>query len=345
MKSAAQSAISIYKDSPSGTRIGYVTVNTSGAWENLDIELPAVMGTCDLYLVAEESTVSIKNLVFFENLFPTYSTDFSDDAANTSEWTVYNDWGQFTFSNGTANATAGTKIVVNNKVFGDFTYEADVTVTIEQHAGQYSGLIFRTSNSDRGIAHQDGYGVTITPYSDKVALNRYNSGSDPVASLAQWTYSLDEGTTYHLKVVVKGDTITAYIDGNLVGTYKDEGTSILSGSVGLINCDGAATFDNVNVQGIADGPAIETQPAAVTCNEGESATFTVSAVPSTEGSALSYQWQRSADRAKWDDIAGATAATYTTPALTVSDNGVYYRCVVSEGKARRRSPPTLIPSC
>ena len=331
VKSEGESALSIYKDAVDGTRIGYLTVNTNGQWEQMDVELPAIMGTCDLYLVAE-GAVSVKDMVFFENLFPEYSTDFSDDAANETEWVKFGDWGNFTFGNGVASATGGAKVYVNNKIFADLIYEADVTVTDEAHAGQYAGLIFRGSEPAGAINNQVAYALTITPFSDQVKLQRFNGASTGPSGLGQWTYTLEEGVTYRLKVVAKGSTISVYIDNNLIATVTDENDPYLSGSIGLISCDGASTFDNVFAQGIADGAVINTQPEDVSVNEGETATFTVEAEPSQEGATLTYQWQISTDRAKWEDIPGATNATYTTDALAVADSGKYYRCVVTENR-------------
>jgi len=68
-------------------------------------------------------------------------------------------------------------------------------------------------------------------------------------------------------------------------------------------------------------PQIVTQPAAQTAGVGQTATFSVSA---TGTPPLSFQWQKNGA-----NIAGATAATYTTPPLARTDSGAAYRCVVS----------------
>ena len=68
-------------------------------------------------------------------------------------------------------------------------------------------------------------------------------------------------------------------------------------------------------------PAITTQPASQTVSAGQTATFTVTA---TGTAPLSYQWQKNGTA-----IGGATAASYTTPATTASDNGDQFTVVVS----------------
>lgn len=71
------------------------------------------------------------------------------------------------------------------------------------------------------------------------------------------------------------------------------------------------------------GPSISTQPANQTVNAGQTATFTVVA----SGSSLGYQWKKNGT-----DIGGATSASYTTPATTVSDSGSSFTVTVSNAQ-------------
>src|ERR1700758_3175238 len=65
--------------------------------------------------------------------------------------------------------------------------------------------------------------------------------------------------------------------------------------------------------GAARPPQITQQPTSQTVNVGQTATFTVIA---TGAMPLTFQWQKNGAT-----IAGATSATYTTPATTSADNG------------------------
>jgi len=71
----------------------------------------------------------------------------------------------------------------------------------------------------------------------------------------------------------------------------------------------------------ATAPSITTQPTNATATAGNTATFTVTASGSDP---LSYQWQKSGTA-----ISGATAATYTTPAVQVADDGATFTVVVT----------------
>ncbi|HKD52214.1 MAG TPA: immunoglobulin domain-containing protein, partial [Candidatus Acidoferrum sp.] len=81
------------------------------------------------------------------------------------------------------------------------------------------------------------------------------------------------------------------------------------------------TAVNFTASGTVVFPSVTTQPASQTVTAGQTATFSVVA----NGTApLSYQWQKNGL-----NIAGATSATYTTPATTTSDNGSTFAVVVS----------------
>ncbi|MGP0019252.1 MAG: hypothetical protein ACLPHP_11830 [Candidatus Sulfotelmatobacter sp.] len=67
-------------------------------------------------------------------------------------------------------------------------------------------------------------------------------------------------------------------------------------------------------------PVITTQPSNQTVNSGQTATFTVVAT----GTSLTYQWKQGTT-----GISGATAASYTTPATSATDNGSQFEVTVS----------------
>src|SRR6266566_2815277 len=71
----------------------------------------------------------------------------------------------------------------------------------------------------------------------------------------------------------------------------------------------------------ATPPSITTQPVNQTVTAGQTARFTVVAAGTAP---LGYQWQKNGA-----SIAGATAASYTTPATTTADSGATFRVVVT----------------
>jgi hypothetical protein len=83
------------------------------------------------------------------------------------------------------------------------------------------------------------------------------------------------------------------------------------------NTSVTATFNTLPLS----APTITTQPVSITVASGATATFSVVA---SGNPAPTYQWQKNAV-----NIAGATAASYTTPATSSTDDGSTFRVIVS----------------
>jgi len=81
-------------------------------------------------------------------------------------------------------------------------------------------------------------------------------------------------------------------------------------------------FDDVTLTKVPTDipPSIATQPVNRTVTAGQTATFSVTASGSDP---LSYQWQKNGV-----DIAGATGASYTTPATVLADSGSTFQVTV-----------------
>ena len=114
-------------------------------------------------------------------------------------------------------------------------------------------------------------------------------------------------------------------------TSADSGTMY---SVTVTNAQGVATSRSATLTvsaaaGGASAPTITSQPADQTVKDGQSATFAVTAVGAAP---LSYQWTKNGAA-----IAGATAASYTTPATTSTDSGAGVSVTVSNSAGNATS--------
>jgi alpha-tubulin suppressor-like RCC1 family protein len=93
-------------------------------------------------------------------------------------------------------------------------------------------------------------------------------------------------------------------------------------SVTVSNGLGGGVTSNAASLNVVGAPAITTQPTNVSASEGATATFSVSAT----GTNLRYQWTLNGG-----GIGGASSATYTTPTLSLADNGAVYGVFVYNG--------------
>jgi hypothetical protein len=91
-------------------------------------------------------------------------------------------------------------------------------------------------------------------------------------------------------------------------------------SVTVSNAAGSVTSNNATLT-VKSPPIITTQPTNKTVKAGHTAQFSVTA---TGTQPLSYQWRKNGG-----NIAGATSASYTTPATRTADNGSLFSVIVT----------------
>lgn len=115
----------------------------------------------------------------------------------------------------------------------------------------------------------------------------------------------------------------------LYTTYTDSQGNVRNKAEVLVAMNEFAV-DGTDNDTIAPEITITIQPSDETAIETETETFSVTATRTGTGT-LGYQWQKSDnDGTTWSNIVGATAAAYTTGALTVADDdGDQYRVIVS----------------
>ena len=136
----------------------------------------------------------------------------------------------------------------------------------------------------------------------------------------QWQTRANSGASW----ANVGTNSASYTTGTL--TSSDDGAQY---QVIVTNAYGTVT-SNAATLTVNSPPSITGQPSGQTVNAGSSATFTVTA--SGTGT-LTYQWQsRPASGGSWANVSGGTGATspsYTTGALTSSNDGAQYQVVVT----------------
>jgi len=98
--------------------------------------------------------------------------------------------------------------------------------------------------------------------------------------------------------------------------------------------NGAVAPPSGGSQTAPTAPAITVPPASITVTSGQTAAFSVTA---TGTAPLTYQWQSSSG-----PIAGATAATYTTPPLTTQNSGNSFAVVVTNAAGSVTSPTAIV---
>lgn len=100
-------------------------------------------------------------------------------------------------------------------------------------------------------------------------------------------------------------------------------------AISLVLTLSACGGDSTPTTLVASAPTITAQPTAKTISVGEMVTFTVTAAGTAP---IAYQWQKNGVA-----ISNATAASYTTPAESLGDNGAVFVVVVSNAAGSTKS--------
>jgi len=130
---------------------------------------------------------------------------------------------------------------------------------------------------------------------------------------------------------ISGATSSSFTTSSL--TMSDDGNEyycIVTNDYGSATSNTATLTVNSN----NNPPQITAQPQSQTKTVGSSATFSVTA---TGTAPLSYQWYMNDT-----EISGATESSYTTPALTMSDDGSTYHCVVTNSAGSATSDNAVL---
>ncbi len=129
----------------------------------------------------------------------------------------------------------------------------------------------------------------------------------------QWQVSSNGGTTW---ANISGATNATYSFTAVAGNEGNQYRAVFINSLG----SAASTAATLHVN---QAPVVNSNPLNVSANSGSMATFSAAA---TGSPVPTVQWQKNTGTG-WNDIAGATSISYTTPSLTPGDTTSQYRAV------------------
>ena len=169
-------------------------------------------------------------------------------------------------------------------------------------------------------------GITTQPAALSVVVGKAAAFTVVATGSATLTYQWQKNGTD-----ISGATASTYtIPATSMGDSGARFLVVVSNSAGKATSNPAIlTVTAAPVQ-----PTITTQPSSQTAAKGKTASFSVVASGTDP---LTYQWKKNGT-----DIAGATASTYTTPAVADGDNGARFLVVVrNEGGSETSSEAVL----
>jgi hypothetical protein len=163
--------------------------------------------------------------------------NFSD--ANALGWRTYGSTWTVPSGQYAATASFGGKALLDTN-FGNFTYDADVTVT--SGTGD-AGVMFRVTQPAVGTDSYRGYYAGISP-AGRVVLGRVNYSW---AQLQSVPMTVTPGTRYRFRVEAIGSAIRVYVNDMATPKINVTDATYPSGANGVRVFNAAGAFDNVVV--------------------------------------------------------------------------------------------------
>ncbi|EAU29608.1 predicted protein [Aspergillus terreus NIH2624] len=175
---------------------------------------------------------------------PSSTVAFGDDFSSGSmaQWKTYD--GSFDASSGAlvGSQSSGGKALVNTN-FGDFLYEADVT--LPSTSGN-AGLVFRASNPSIGADAYNGYYAGIS--TSGVFLGR---ASNSWTQLGSSSADLAANKVHHVKVQAVNKALDIFVDDMSKAKVSVTDGTCSSGMNGVRVYDTVAAFDNIRITPLA----------------------------------------------------------------------------------------------
>ena len=201
----------------------------------------------------------------------------------------------------------GTSGDTSNPISGaaSSSYTTPALTTTTSYWVQVSNVVASVNSTTATITVQS-LSITTQPVSQTINSGQTATLSVVATGTAPLAYQWYQGTSGTTTNPIAGATGSSYTTPAL--TTSTSYWVQVSNVVGSVNSATAT----ITVQ---TGPAITTQPVSQTINSGQTAALSVVA---TGTAPLSYQWYQGASGDTSTLISGATASSYTTPALTAS---------------------------
>lgn len=164
--------------------------------------------------------------------------------------------------------------------------------------------------------------ITVQPANQTITAGQNASFAVTAAGTAlayQWQHSMDGGNTFTDEAGATAATLTLSAVAQLHNGHFLR--VVVSNSLGSVTSTAAL----LTVNAATAAAAITQQPASQSVTAPAVATFSAAASGTP---APTFQWQLNSG-AGWDNIIGATSASYTTPATAVGDSGKQYRVMAT----------------
>ena len=238
------------------------------------------------------------------------SDDFDDGDA--SAWTVVN--GSFTEANGVfaSGSEELNTAYIGSTEWTDYVVEADLTPRIGGGGGKTMGIMARfnpDNNSYYSYRLNSNGNIQLIKYVNDAFAGRL------VQQSAGIPISIDR--TYRLKLSVRGNTLTGYLNGVEAFTTTDE-NPFSQGAAGFVTLRGGGDYDNFRVY--IELPTVDTEVASDDFEDGDASDWSQDPSIFTEANGVFSVVQGNNGVAIYDDYQGTNYRVSADVKLNFNDN-------------------------
>ncbi|SDE38068.1 Cellulase (glycosyl hydrolase family 5) [Paenibacillus sp. UNCCL117] len=173
-----------------------------------------------------------------------YATGFESGTANG--WSVVSSWGNFSV----ASAPNGSKAYLSNNADKGATKSVTGTSTWTNYSVEAKGKTDATSGRMGVVARfvdpNNYYSMTYDSASKKVYISKIQNGALTDLAISAPIPPLAAGVYHNLRFTVTGNTLQAYVNGQLIATATDSAFS--AGKIGVYSHMSKVYFDDVAVR-------------------------------------------------------------------------------------------------
>ncbi|WP_297868830.1 GEVED domain-containing protein, partial [uncultured Flavobacterium sp.] len=210
-----------------------------------------------------------------------------------------------------ANLSNATGVTVNGTP-ATITANTNTSLTFTMPNGASTGLVAVTTAEGTGSSATN-FTVNAYPVLEDIVGGEVSLCKDGTVQLSNTTSG---------GVWTSSNTAIATVSSAGLVTAVSEGTAVITYTVTVSGC---ATAKTTSIT-VNNPPVITAQANNQIVLDGADASYAITAT----GTGISYQWQVSTDNGvTWNNIEGATNASYTLVGASSADNGKQFQCVVS----------------
>ncbi|GBF76420.1 hypothetical protein PA598K_04889 [Paenibacillus sp. 598K] len=215
-----------------------------------DVYVKGVLAKSLSDLKASVRNENVNGVVFANTVTPIFSDDFEEGTLDNwvvrpeDRWTIQDEGGNV-LSSGTRTSTS-LLIANEGASWTDYVFEARTHPHLA-NGQENAGLIFRVTDADNYYMYRINAAAKRLELFKAIngTLTRIQEADTAFTPGKQW---------YAIKVVVQGNKIEAYVDGQLMTSWTNPEEELLAGGVGFRTTSANVKFDDVVVSAINQAP-------------------------------------------------------------------------------------------